>query len=436
MSDEQYDDAVQRTRAGHPKTDSWSMGVRRSGAMPGDVVFLLRQHSERGVVASGTIASEIYESDHWDGQGGTASYVDVQWDYWLPLDERIGVEELLARVPGVAWNRLQGSGVMVAELDGATLIDLWRDHLASLPVVTKPRATHFRILDSNSAELEADFSVRRLEAGNELLTIESRGPGRNTHYVPALRSALGRATDAGWSVVDAFLASATVDGRSEDDRRIGDMTSYPRNGDGATLADSLRREAAQMHREPGANGAGNATKRLEIALRHTELGRSLLDDIRWSRVAPALPQWADEEVIVQMKIGEAAAADPSRRTEGLRRHARTQNALLRAVLDAGGKLVSLTANVDLAWRMPNDPTLYVAEVKGCTPHNEAGQMRLGLGQVTDFAVEATHETGLTAQAILFLSDRPTLPRWTIKAERAAVELAWLGKLPEVLSADG
>jgi hypothetical protein len=433
MSDEEYEEAVTTTAGGERKDDTWSMGSRRGGAVPGDLVFLLRQHTDRGIIGAGTIASEIYEDEHWNGKGGIASYVDVHFEHWLPLNSRLDIEDLLELVPEVPWNNLMGSGTMVSEDAAASLIAVWEEHLAEQLAASTSRGIRFRVLNDHDTELDADFLIRPLSPTTESLIIESRGGGRNRDYIEAFRTALGRAVDKGWNITDAFLASDTVQGLDSSGRRI-DTSAFPQTRPGAAMADDLRRAAAKMHRRRGAKGPGNATKRIEVVLQHQDASRLLSEDIRWSVTVPALPKWANEEVIVRMKIGEAAAADPTMRTEGLQRHARTQNVLLKAVLAVGGIPKSLKVNADLVWRMPGDPLLYVAEVKGVTAYNQAGQMRLGLGQVTDFVVEATHETGLTTEAILFLSGPPTLPRWMNKAERASVELAWVGKLPAVVNA--
>ena len=135
---------------------------------------------------------------------------------------------------------------------------------------------------------------------------------------------------------------------------------------------------------------------------------------------------------MQMKIGEAAAADPETRTEGLRRHAVAQNLLTAAYLEAGGTPFETVVNVDAAWTMRGSDAIYVAEVKGITPANQVGQLRLGLGQVIDFAVEIEHLSERTVQPVLFVSAEPTASRWLEKCERSHVELSWPTRLPAAL----
>lgn len=94
--------------------------------------YLLRQHSDRGIVAAGYFTSEVYPEDHWDGSGRLANYAEVAWTTWLPVDERLPVEVLKANVPMVVWDRIQGSGIQVPADAAALLDNLWEDHLASL----------------------------------------------------------------------------------------------------------------------------------------------------------------------------------------------------------------------------------------------------------------------------------------------------------------
>lgn len=56
-----YDELVESTTRGESPLEDWSVGVRRGGVTWGDRAFLLlRQHRERGIVASGQFTSEVY----------------------------------------------------------------------------------------------------------------------------------------------------------------------------------------------------------------------------------------------------------------------------------------------------------------------------------------------------------------------------------------
>lgn len=298
-----------------------------------------------------------------------------------------------------------------------------------------------RLRDGDGNELEALFGITD-EGETTLLTIESQGGGRNKDHIHAFGIALERSLKAGWSVEDAFLASTKpVAGPGskkyadlpEDDRRIFDRGAYPATGSGTEIAKRLRTEAGQMFRDPRTGGRGNPTRRLQVRLKHTASDRFLASDLGRFLDPQRLPSWADENVIVQMKIGEAAAADPEARTEGLQRHAVAQNLLTAAYLDAGGTPFHTDVNVDAAWTMLGSDVIYVAEVKGITQANQVGQLRLGLGQVIDFAVEIEHLSKRPVKAVLFVSEEPTANRWFEKCERSLVELAWPTRLPKALA---
>ncbi len=124
---------VEGAAAGRIHADRWSVGGRRSGIAVGDQALLLRQIHERGLVAAGTFASEVYEDDHWDGSGRTATYAQVTWQHLLPVEDRLPVEHLKDIAPGVPWHALRASGVLVRSPDDATLQDAWTRHLAATP---------------------------------------------------------------------------------------------------------------------------------------------------------------------------------------------------------------------------------------------------------------------------------------------------------------
>lgn len=73
--------------------ERWSCGVTRK-INPGDRAFLIKLGREsRGLIASGWIASDVYESLHWDQKqqelGRLANYVDINWD--TILDPRVDI---------------------------------------------------------------------------------------------------------------------------------------------------------------------------------------------------------------------------------------------------------------------------------------------------------------------------------------------------------
>ena len=121
-----YDASVERTRAGLASDEGWSVGQRVHGIDIGDWVFLLRQGSgARGLLGAGRVASEPYADEHWDGGGGTAQYIEIDWLELFPLGELIPVEELEAAVPDFRWDQVYSSGRTVPRPSATALLTLW-----------------------------------------------------------------------------------------------------------------------------------------------------------------------------------------------------------------------------------------------------------------------------------------------------------------------
>jgi len=78
---------------------------------------------------------------------------------------------------------------------------------------------------------------------------------------------------------------------------------------------------------------------------------------------------------------------------------------------------------DLAWMTPAG-SLYVAEVKSLSGQNEKAQLRLGLGQVLDYAqfLEAAGHT--VTGTVLAVERAPRDKRWVDICKRAGVALVW------------
>jgi hypothetical protein len=124
----------------------------------------------------------------------------------------------------------------------------------------------------------------------------------------------------------------------------------------------------------------------------------------------------------------AAPADPDGYGAGLRAHYRLQNRL--AQLLAAGGLVPLSPGpndppFDLAWSA-GDGALVVVEVKSTTPSNEVKQLRMGLGQVLDYA-NTLRRTGVAVQPVLYVEQEPVdAERWLEITNDAGIQLIWLG----------
>jgi hypothetical protein len=99
----------------------------------GDRVFLLRQNSERGIVASGALVDwAVYRAGHWSAPDRFAYYIDLEWDLVLPMVDRLTIDELAAQVPGHHWNAVLGSGQQLAAPGDEQLEAVWAAHVASV----------------------------------------------------------------------------------------------------------------------------------------------------------------------------------------------------------------------------------------------------------------------------------------------------------------
>lgn len=123
-----YDQAIQMTASGQLWNEDWTLGVRKRGISLGDRAYLLRQNADRGIVGSGTFTSPVRTGPHWDGSGRLAQLADIAWDTVLHYEDRLTVEKLKAEIPGVRWNRIQGSGISVPEPAAEGLRQLWLTH--------------------------------------------------------------------------------------------------------------------------------------------------------------------------------------------------------------------------------------------------------------------------------------------------------------------
>jgi 5-methylcytosine-specific restriction enzyme A len=152
-----------QTARGHRVAERWSCGNTKK-IQRGDRLFLLKQGHEqpRGIMASGWATSFPHEDEHWDkeraGQGGTAIYVDADWDTILnPAAEDLlptsSVED--GRLPTVHWNT-QKSGITIPEDVARELEALWAQHVR---VLRAPEAADVLELDD---EEEQEFPEGRV----------------------------------------------------------------------------------------------------------------------------------------------------------------------------------------------------------------------------------------------------------------------------------
>lgn len=138
-------------------------------------------------------------------------------------------------------------------------------------------------------------------------------------------------------------------------------------------------------------------------------------------------EYVDVDESVTTQEGVAFQRDPREVDRGLRGHAYTQNALAAWLRE--NEIVPRQAgavNFDLAWSL--DGCLYVAEVKSLHSSNERNQIRLGIGEVVDFAYQLGG-----ARRVLAVEHRPENSKWTHVCEAVDVELVWPGEFDRLLS---
>jgi len=132
------ENVISSTAQSHAVQGRWSVGNRNSGIRSGDRAFVLRQHRDRGIVASGTFTSDVYQAEHWDGSAQDANYADVNIDLWLEPDDGFPIEELERAIPGMNWNRFQASGVKVGGAHIQALQAAWSAHVSALGADVPP----------------------------------------------------------------------------------------------------------------------------------------------------------------------------------------------------------------------------------------------------------------------------------------------------------
>lgn len=128
---DKYDEAIANTHVGRPVSMRWSTGNNRS-MRHGDRIFLLRQATDRGIIAAGHTTSDVFQDQHWDRTDKQANFVDVEFEHVLPCDWRLSIEELKQIDSGIAWDRIQASGITVPEAAAGVLDEFWRKHLMKL----------------------------------------------------------------------------------------------------------------------------------------------------------------------------------------------------------------------------------------------------------------------------------------------------------------
>lgn len=133
---------------------------------------------------------------------------------------------------------------------------------------------------------------------------------------------------------------------------------------------------------------------------------------------------------INTALGTPFAVDPDIVDRSLQMHAFTQNLLAEWIQSDGliPESPSMGAPAfDLAWR--GRARSFVAEVKSLSSQNEVGQLRLGIGQVLDYAEQ------LGWNPVLAVERRPTSDRWLQLCRRIGVTLLWPARFTEITPRD-
>lgn len=181
------------------------------------------------------------------------------------------------------------------------------------------------VFDEQGLPLDAHFSVED-RAGQTVIVFESRGGGRDTaisrnqDYNPGLELLLARLGRAGATLLDAYVDSARVQSLPLDARRLltGDLPLDLANAEANELRLKLTRDQRPIGRVPGAQGAGNRTRRVALVVapgQTTDL-EAYLAGVAGSDVAEA------EQAMLALTRGRAQgfSSDPAAR-RAVERHA-------------------------------------------------------------------------------------------------------------------
>ncbi|MBM9508517.1 hypothetical protein ITX44_28975 [Streptomyces sp. KK5PA1] len=153
---------------------------------------------------------------------------------------------------------------------------------------------------------------------------------------------------------------------------------------------------------------------------------------------------AKEKVMVLSQPGDGVLGGPLRRhasgrhdpaelildlnllDEGTEAHESTLTALVSHLADQGIEVrghARKAPRFDAGWTRGDD--VFVAEVKSLSPANEVQQIRLGIGQVLDYADQVQHQEALhRVRPTLVLERQPTDPRWRRLADSHGILLTW------------
>lgn len=221
-----------------------------------------------------------------------------------------------------------------------------------------------------------------------------------------------------------------IPGTSSDSLRWSEMVSLlgkPRYGANAapmTFDESGEKLLERLGLDAGALG-------LLSEAPSQSLGEALIRD-QLSLLRPRLRSdkpYVRADELSTSSVGVVFGKDPEAVDRGLQAHAATQNLAASWLMERGYEVLSPLGgvNFDLAWRQGR--RLCVGEVKSLHALNEVHQVRLGIGQVLEFA----HR--LDAQPVLVFERRPSAEYHLELCESLDIRVAWPKNLEGLVDMD-
>lgn len=140
-----------------------------------------------------------------------------------------------------------------------------------------------------------------------------------------------------------------------------------------------------------------------------------------------------QKTVGKQEVWEVA---PDLKDRGTEAHKNVQNELAEAVRSAGLEPRSPDRpdpdpEFDVAWQQGD--TVFVAEVKSLTEDNEVQQLRLGLGQVLNYAHLLDWPGVENVQPVLAVEHRPAAEYWVDLCKEHRVVLTWPGQFMELFT---
>lgn len=115
-------------------------------------------------------------------------------------------------------------------------------------------------------------------------------------------------------------------------------------------------------------------------------------------------------------------------------HERTVDALIKHLARRGTEAHTFARNsprFDAGWAVGKD--ISVAEVKSLTGTSQDQQIRLGIGQVLDYAhqLRTRRGSGSSIRPVLVLEKKPADDRWSSLTQAVGIQLTWAPRFPGI-----